>query len=125
MKRNKVKENTKETILNMISDHIIWTRICKCMESLINVTSPALQVQSFVPFNEYVGIDNIFFFLKITDKNDPDYQLRNKLQEIYSKVMKDTMNQEETPRNLSPVIYHLWKEQLLEVLSNNKLVSHE
>jgi hypothetical protein len=106
-KKKAIKQTLSDTVINILSDFIIFTRMSVSIKQIMNLLDPAEPKQMFLPYNSYKGIENAFYVLKINNNNDPDYTLR---EELHMKAIQVVMNSEASaPEYAAAFLYKQWK----------------
>ncbi len=64
-------EQIRKAVLDIITDHIVYSRLCDGIKTILNVYDP-IQDKYDVGYDGYTGYDNALRILGITELNDFD-----------------------------------------------------
>ena len=104
-------DQRKETMVNIISDAIIFERIYKGMQEAVKAARPT---ENWDPANYYNGISNAWIFLTIYEfPEEVDEELKEELSEIFFDWFKEDFkkhhSKRETAKKLAEHIYIDWE----------------
>lgn len=111
-KKKAIKQTLSDTVINILSDFIIFTRMSVSIKQIMNLMNPLNPKQMFIPFEEYKGLYNAFYILKINNKSDPDHHLRDTLTDFTISTISERM--EDDVKTQSSSIYERWKDMIAD-----------
>lgn len=109
-KKKAIKQTLSDTVINIISDFIIFTRMSVSIKQIMNLMDPLNPIQMFMPFDEYKGLYNAFYILKINNKSDPDHTLRDSLINLTLSIISNCMDDDIKSQSLC--IYERWQSRI-------------